>query len=75
MPEKNVKGPLSDLRVVEFDGLGPTPFHSRELHQQARGATWDKTTPAESPPPVAVKLVREELGCEESGWASDRSVF
>ncbi len=31
MPEKNVKGPLSDLRVVEFDGLGPTPFSAMQL--------------------------------------------
>ena len=31
MPEKNVKGPLNDLRVVEFDGLGPTPFAAMQL--------------------------------------------
>ena len=25
------KGPLNDLRVIEFDGLGPTPFSAMQL--------------------------------------------
>ena len=31
MTNKNMMGPLSDLRVVEFDGLGPTPFSAMQL--------------------------------------------
>ena len=29
--QNNTGGPLSGLKVVEFDGLGPTPFSAMQL--------------------------------------------
>jgi alpha-methylacyl-CoA racemase len=31
MTKERIKGALSDLKVVEFDGLGPTPFSAMQL--------------------------------------------